>query len=219
MSNSVTGIIDYGMGNLFSVSYACKSVGIKYSFIKKPQDFKNNLNGIILPGVGAFSEAMKYLKKNKMDKLIKEWANMNKPLLAICLGYQLLFEKSEEFEITEGLGILKGSVKSIKKSLIGPELSACVPIIGWQHTKIYNDHFHLKNNCFSTKNNEYFYYLHSYFVEPKDFFIVSSTASYGNLTYAASVTTDGIFGCQFHPEKSGKKGLDIYRNFKKNIGC
>jgi len=217
MGNFLVGIIDYGMGNLFSVAFACKSVGINYTFIKKPGDFKNNLNGIILPGVGAFSEAMKELKKNKMDEFIKEWSAKSKPLLAICLGYQLLFEKSEESEtIEEGLGILKGSVRSIK-NLISSSKTACVPIVGWQYTAISNDHFRLKNNCFSDKAIEYYYYLHSYCVQPEDNSIVSSTARYANLSYASSITTDTIFACQFHPEKSGERGLDIYRNFKKNI--
>ena len=217
MSNFLVGLIDYGMGNLFSIVSACKSVGISYSIIKKPEDFKkNNFKGIILPGVGAFSEAMKELKKNKMDKFIKEWSLRSKPILAICLGYQLLFETSEEFETSQGLGILKGSVKSIK-NFISPEELACVPIVGWQNTIINSNHFKFKNNCFNNKTEEYYYYLHSYFVEPKDFSIVSSTAKYANLSYAASITTETIFACQFHPEKSGEKGLDIYKNFKRNI--
>lgn len=195
-------IIDYGAGNLKSVEKALLAIG-KECVITRNEKEILQADHVILPGVGAFGDAMNYLKQYDLDKVIREYAQTGKPFLGICLGLQLLFEGSDESEGVEGLGLLKGEVVRIPAE---PGLK--IPHIGWNS-------LHLQNNgrLFAGMQDEpYVYFVHSYYLKAKEPQIVKATAEYG-VTIHASVEKDQIFACQFHPEKSGAVGLQILRNF------
>lgn len=189
-------IIDYGMGNIGSVSNAVTYLGADPKLIEKPE----NLEGekIIIPGVGAFGDAMKNLKPflSNLTKVIKS----DIPVLGICLGLQVLFESSDESPRAKGLSILKGKVTPI-------ETSKKLPHIGWNSLEI------KKKSCplFEGIENGYVYYAHTYHVKPKEDVTVA-TSGYG-AQITAAVWKNNVYGVQFHPEKSGQLGLDILNNF------
>jgi glutamine amidotransferase len=204
-------IIDYKMSNLFSVQAACKQVGIS-SIITSDRNIILNSKVAILPGVGAFGEAMRHLKESELDDTIIEFVKLGKPFLGICLGLQLLFEKSEEFGNHKGLGILKGSVKKFKNQ-IDNDTKYPVPQIGWN--KLKKNNYDWKNSLLCDNNDgDYMYFVHSYYVFPDNKNIISSTTKYGQIEYCSSVKKDNIFACQYHPEKSSRTGLKIYKNIK-----
>ncbi len=195
-------IIDYGAGNLKSVEKALLAIGKECVITRKPKEILQ-ADHVILPGVGAFGDAMNHLKQYDLDKVIREYAQTGKPFLGICLGLQLLFEGSDESEGVEGLGLLKGEVVRIPAE---PGLK--IPHIGWNS-------LHLQNNgrlFAGMQDDPYVYFVHSYYLKAKEPQIVKATAEYG-VTIHASVEKDQIFACQFHPEKSGAVGLQILRNF------
>lgn len=194
-------IIDYNAGNLRSVEKALLAVG-QESVITR--DFKTILSAehVILPGVGAFGEAMEQIRKYELDKVIQEVVAKNTPFLGICLGLQLLFEGSDESQGVEGLHILDGKILRI------PDKEGLkIPHIGWNSLE-------LKNNgrLFADMNNPYVYFVHSYYLQATDISIVKATCDYSTCIHA-SVEKDNIFACQFHPEKSGTTGLNILKNF------
>ena len=193
----MTAIIDYGAGNLFSVKNALDFLGIENKITNKAEDLLS-ADRLILPGVGAFPDAMKMLNESGLVGVIKEEAQ-KKPLLGICLGMQMLFEKGYEFEETEGLGLIKGSVK-----LMTPE-NLAVPHIGWNELE-------LNNPCkLLEKGGEYVYFVHSYAAEcPSE--NVSAYCDYG-MKVPALVFSGNVFGAQFHPEKSGEAGLAMLKRF------
>lgn len=195
-------IIDYGAGNLKSVEKALLAIG-KECVITRNEKEILQADHVILPGVGAFGDAMNHLKQYDLDKVIREYAQTGKPFLGICLGLQLLFEGSDESEGVEGLGLLKGEVVRIPAE---PGLK--IPHIGWNS-------LHLQNNgrlFAGMQDDPYVYFVHSYYLKAKEPQIVKATAEYG-VTIHASVEKNQIFACQFHPEKSGAVGLQILRNF------
>lgn len=193
----MTAIIDYGAGNLFSVKNALDFLGIENKVTKNPDDLRS-ADRLILPGVGAFPDAMKMLGECGLVDVIKEEAR-KKPFLGICLGMQMLFEKSYEFEETAGLGLIKGSVK-----LMTPE-NLVVPHMGWNELE-------LNNPCkLLEKGGEYVYFVHSYAADcPSE--NISAYCDYG-MKVPALVFNGNIYGAQFHPEKSGETGLNILRRF------
>lgn len=196
------GIIDYGMGNLYSVRNAFLSLGIKAKVISRPQEL-NDITSCVLPGVGAFGDAMEILNKNKMSQAIKEYVETGKPFMGICLGLQLLFESSEESPEVKGLGIVKGRVLRFKGK-------AKIPHIGWNQIEIKK-----KNPLFNTINDGSFvYFCHSYYVKPKEEDIVIGLTNYTK-NFASVIAEDNLFGIQFHPEKSQAVGLKILDNFTK----
>ena len=207
-------IIDYNMSNLHSVQAACKKVGLRS---KITYDHNEILNArvAILPGVGAFGEAMKQLKKLKLDDCINEFIETGKLFVGICLGLQLLFEKSEEFGAHEGLKIIKGSVKKFNFSNLN-ELKYPVPHIGWNQIKKSKSSW---SETLLTNNNdkEFMYFVHSYYVVPKDQKIILTETTYGNQSFCSAVKKDNIFATQYHPEKSGKTGIKIYEQIKINL--
>ena len=195
-------IIDYDAGNLKSVEKALASLGHESVITRDRQEILR-ADKVILPGVGAFGDAMHQLKKYEMDKVVKEVAAENKPLLGICLGLQLLFEGSEESEGVEGLGLLKGSIVRFSD-----EHGLKIPHIGWNSLD-------LKNNgrlFRGISDGAYVYFVHSYYLRAQESEIVKATTTYGDLV-DASVEKDSIFACQFHPEKSSTVGLSILKNF------
>ena len=196
------GIIDYDAGNLRSVEKALQYLGKETIVTRDPEQIRK-ADKVILPGVGAFGDAMKKLQEYHLDMLIREIADSGKPLLGICLGLQLLFEESEESPGVKGLGVLEGKIRRIPE---GEGLK--VPHIGWNS-------LHLEHNGRLFRNipeNSYVYFVHSYYLEAKAPEIVKASTEYG-VHIHASVEKNNLFACQFHPEKSSETGLQILKNF------
>ncbi len=195
-------IIDYDAGNLKSVEKALLSLGQECVVTR---DFKEieQADKVILPGVGSFGQAMEQLKKFELDKVLKEIPDSGKPFLGICLGLQLLFERSEESEGVEGLGILKGEILRI------PDKEGLkIPHIGWNSLDLQGN-----GRLFAgLEEHPYVYFVHSYYLKATEESIVKATTDY-SVRIHASVEQGNIFACQFHPEKSGSVGLQILKNF------
>ena len=196
-------IIDYGVGNLFSLSSSLRMIGADAVITGDPEVIKG-CERLILPGVGAFGDAMEKLKADGLDSLIIEEVQGGKPLLGICLGMQLLFEKSYEFGEHKGLGLIKGSVVPLE-GRIPKDLK--IPHIGWNSLKLYGSCPIFKN----IKNGDFVYFVHSYFAEGC-IDSLAATTEYG-AEICAAASNGNVYGCQFHPEKSGETGLAILRAF------
>ena len=197
-------IINYGVGNLFSLSGSLKRLGIE-SVVTADENVIRNADRIILPGVGAFGDAAEKLRKSGLDKVIIEEAKKGKPLMGICLGMQMLFEKSYEYGEHEGLGLIPGNVKPMKPLLDG---KLKVPHIGWNSLQIKDKKDPLLKYI---EEGDYVYYVHSFYATDCDAW-TSSTSEYG-ITVTGSVRNGNVWGTQFHPEKSGEKGLLILKAF------
>ncbi|AIM16180.1 imidazole glycerol phosphate synthase subunit HisH [Neobacillus sp.] len=197
------GIVDYGMGNLFSVSKALERLGANYWISADKQELLN-ADALILPGVGSFRDAMDRLPVDT----IKEFAKTGKPLLGICLGMQLLFETSEENGLTKGLGLLPGSVRRFPGKTMEGVLYK-VPHMGWNRLDFVKPSPLLEN-----LNEDYVYFVHSYYVDASNSEVLIAKAEYHEQV-AAVVGKDHIFGMQFHPEKSSKLGMALLSNFLK----
>lgn len=194
-------IIDYGAGNLFSVQNALNYLGIDNKITSDKQEIIN-ADRLILPGVGAFGDAMDKLSKSELVDTVKSEA-VKKPFLGICLGMQLLFEKSYEFGDHEGLGLIKGSVKLMK-----PEGNLAVPQMGWNALE-YNKECPLLEGI---DEGQYVYFVHSYAADCSGDYVYAY-ADYGGKVPALVGNGDTVYGAQFHPEKSGETGLEILRRF------
>jgi len=197
------GIVDYNMGNLASVINAFESIGAKIAVESNPDKLKD-YDKLILPGVGAFGDAMEHLKANGMDIAVKEYAKSGKPLLGICLGMQLLFESSQEFGEHKGLGLIEGEVVPFDKSKFDHKLK--VPHMGWNELFIQKD-----TPLFSGLNDPYLYFVHSYHIVCEDKYAIGKT--YYGYEFVSAVQRDNIYGIQPHPEKSHNNGLKIIENF------
>lgn len=196
-------IVDYGVGNLFSLNSSLELIGAESIVTSDPQVLRS-ADKILLPGVGAFEDAARKLRDSGLADLLKELAAEGKPLLGICLGMQMLFERSYEYGEHEGLGLIPGSVKPIR-DVIPTDYK--IPHIGWNG-------LHLNGDCpiFNTiREGDCVYFVHSFYAtgcEP----YVTATADYG-AELTAAVAKGTVYGCQFHPEKSGKVGLSILKAF------
>ena len=197
-------IVDYGAGNIFSVKNALDFLGIENKLTANAKDLEN-ADQIILPGVGAFPWAMKKLNESGLVPTIKEQAKI-KPFLGICLGMQLIFDKGYEFEETDGLGLIKGSVEKIERE----ELS--VPHMGW-NSLVYNKECPILNGI---SEGEYVYFVHSYAAKC-DNDSVAAYCDYGGKITALVYDGKYVIGTQFHPEKSGKAGLKMLKNFSELV--
>ena len=196
-------IVDYGVGNLFSLISSFNKIGAEIVVTADPQVI-SDADGIILPGVGAFEDAARKLRDSGLDKVIVEQAQKGKKLMGICLGMQMLFQQSYEYGCHEGLGLLKGNIVPMKDS-IPADLK--IPHIGWNAL-----HFTKESNLFKyISNNDCVYFVHSYYATDCDDSVIA-TAEYGK-ELTAAVQKDNVMGCQFHPEKSGEVGLNILRAF------
>jgi len=196
-------IIDYGMGNIHSVQKALELMGAKTIVTNKPVDIAN-CDKAVLPGVGAFDDAMEELKKQNLTAALTDFIKNGKTLLGICLGMQLLFDTSEEAKASKGLGILKGAVKKFEA-----KNNLKVPHMGWNQLKL------KASGCPLLKGitqNSFVYFCHSYYPQPKDKGVIASSTDYG-IDFASIVWQDNIYGAQFHPEKSQETGLKILKNF------
>ena len=197
-------IVDYGVGNLFSLKSSFAAIGADTVLTPDPDVIKK-ADKILLPGVGAFGDAAEKLKKTGLGDLIIEEAKKGKPLLGICLGMQLLFEKSYEYGVHEGLGLINGEIKPIS-DVIPKGLK--VPHIGWNALNFKGDVSPIFKNI---KDGDFVYFVHSYYGTNCDDSIIATTEYGAELT--AAVQNKNVFGCQFHPEKSGSVGLNILRSF------
>ena len=193
----MVGIIDYGVGNLFSLQSSFKAIG-EEAFVSGDAAALAKADRLVLPGVGAFEDAANKLRSSGLDSFVRQQAASGKPLLGICLGMQMLFEKSFEYGEHEGLGLLKGQVIPMA-DLLPEELK--IPHMGWNKLKV------KQGKLLKAVDGEYVYFVHSYFADGCEDSLAAVT-EYG-VPITAAVEKGNIFGCQFHPEKSGNVGLAI----------
>jgi len=206
-------IIDYKMSNMFSIKKALESLGHNVDITSDKRKVLSAA-GAVLPGVGSFPEAMNHLRDLDLIDAINSFISTGKPFMGICLGLQLLFSRSREFGKHKGLNIIDGDVESFTKF----DFIKIVPHVGWNKIDKKNLIFEEKNDPLNNvKSGEYFYFVHSYFAKPKNKNEIYSTSNYNGLQFCSSIIRDNIFACQFHPEKSGAKGLTILDNFFKEL--
>ena len=214
-SNSCVAIVDYSRSNILSVVSACEAVGLKVRLVSRESEI-HDAAGLVLPGVGSFSSGIDRIGELGIQHAILDFIASERPVLAICLGFQLLFDSSEESPGSRGLGVFPGVVKRLRPSQSG---GMRVPNIGWRKVShIGNDSSVWPAEVFGGNDGgAHFYFVHSYYAAPSDPSICSSVAKFDNFEYCASVTDKSIFACQFHPEKSGKRGLLVFKNFARSI--
>ena len=211
-------IVDYGMGNLFSVLRACQAVGVN-AVVTNSKRAILDASGVILPGVGAFGVAIQNLAALDLIAVLRDVAESGKPLLGICLGMQLLMSESQEFGVHQGLGLIQGDVVQLpRQSELG--LLSKVPHVGWEAVRPPES---LRNEGGAPRwegallhdlaAGEYMYFVHSYYCRPQEQDKSLSVTLYGTFEFCSTITEGNITGCQFHPERSGPSGLRIYRNF------
>ena len=201
-------VIDYGVGNLFSLLSSLNYVGLDTKLTNNIEEIKN-AKGIILPGVGAFRDAIGNLEKYGLKETLINEAKNGKPFLGICLGMQMLFEKSYEYGEYEGLGLINGTVEEIKKYIL-ENSDLKIPHMGW-NSLIINERFKDDKILKDIDNNEYVYYVHSYFAKTDTKNIVTYS-EYGT-KIPGIVKNENVYGMQFHPEKSGDTGLKLLKNW------
>ncbi|MGG4497778.1 imidazole glycerol phosphate synthase subunit HisH [Brevibacillus reuszeri] len=194
------GIIDYGMGNLYSLSKALERLGYTYEFVSQPERL-SEYSGLILPGVGAFGDAIANIRELGLEKALQDYAAAGRPILGICLGMQLLFGKSEEYGDHVGLGLLTGEAVRFRGDFK-------VPHMGWNELQVKQKHSLLEG----VQNGDYVYFVHSYHVRVGTPEVLLATTDY-HQEVTAIVGRDNVFGMQFHPEKSGETGMRLLRNF------
>jgi glutamine amidotransferase len=201
---AVIALIDYGAGNLHSVAKALRYLGADVQRVTKPSEL-HEARSAVLPGVGAFDDCLHALNQQELVDATRDFINSGRPFLGICVGYQALFEKSEEFNSSSpGLGIFKGKVVRFSG---GAGLK--VPQIGWNQLELARPDCPLFRNI---PSGSYSYFVHSFFPKPEDDSLVATRTEYGE-TFASAIWRDNVFATQFHPEKSQKVGLQLLRNF------
>lgn len=208
-------IVDYGLGNLFSVQRALNKIGVSDSVISSEKAAIENADRLILPGVGAFGDGMDNLRKRDLVSSIRSYAESGRPLLGVCLGMQLIMSESEEFGVHEGLNLVPGRVVRLQAH---EEERAKIPQIGWNslhapdekssHRGPWN-----KTVLSGVEEGAFMYFLHSYMVVPHDSKACLATTQYGGNRFCSVLRQGNMTGVQFHPERSGPVGLRIYRNF------
>ncbi len=199
------GIVDYGMGNLHSVSKALERLNYQYFISENPVELAK-ADGLILPGVGSFKDAMEILRKSKLDQFLTKWAKSGKPLLGICLGMQLLFEHSAENGETTGLSLLKGNVRRFQGVTVTGERYK-VPHMGWNRLQFHQQHALLEN-----VEQGHVYFVHSYVVQDMEESSLLASSQY-DVVVPAVVGKNNVLGAQFHPEKSSSVGMKLLENF------
>lgn len=214
MKNINITIIDYDNGNLESVYRACEYTGMNAKISNKEKDILDS-DALILPGVGAFGEAMVNLKKTNLSESIYDYKKTGKSIIGICLGMQLLLNKSEESPGIKGLGLIDGECINFANYL---KTNEKIPQIQWNTIYSTNqDIFEYDSPLRNIHQNEYMYFVHSYFAKPKNKNDILCLTKYSEVEYCSGLKKDNIIGFQFHPEKSGNKGLEIYNNIKNII--
>ncbi len=208
MNREIT-IIDYGVGNILSLKNAINFYGNKPIVTSDPKKIEKSSH-IILPGVGAFSAAMRKLKDLNLIKPLINAKNNQSYILGICLGMQLLFTKSEEFEITNGLNFIKGNIKKLDK--FNSKLNIKLPHIGWKNCNLefFKEKISIMKNI---SPNDEFYFVHSYALKDYQDDLIILQSNYKNIKFPSVINFKNIYGCQFHPEKSRDAGLKLIKNF------
>lgn len=196
-------IIDYGVGNLFSLRSSLRAIGIDSDYTGDPAEIRK-ADKLILPGVGAFRDAREALRSTGLDRVVQEEAGKGKPLMGICLGMQMLFNRSYEYGEYEGLGLIPGEIVPMEGRI--PK-ALPIPHIGWNELALKQPSPLMKN----TANGDYVYFVHSYYAETPAEYVIATT-DYG-VEMTAAVQKDNVYGCQFHPEKSSEVGLSILKAF------
>tara|TARA_B100000242_G_C42937436_1_gene434744 strand:+ start:229 stop:864 length:636 start_codon:yes stop_codon:yes gene_type:complete len=203
-------VIDYGIGNVRSILEAFKNESADVTLTSNKSEIIKS-DGLVIPGVGSFSHGMENLISYDLVDTIKEYTSSNKPLLGICLGMQLLFEESEEFGHTLGLGLIKGKVVELPTN---DNQNEKLPHVSWNEINSKNVNWD-KTILENIDEGSDMYFVHSFVAQPKDTNQILSLTEYSNHHFCSSVKKDNIYGCQFHPEKSGASGLQIINNFIK----
>jgi glutamine amidotransferase len=214
INDAKIGIIDYGLGNIFSIKQALRSLGIQAEITKEAEQLES-FDGIILPGVGAFGEAMQNLKRLGLDMALVNCAHSGLPILGICLGLQLLMTISSEFGLHQGLGLIEGRVERFPQKFGDTVLR--IPFIGWNRISV-NPAAEIGTTALkSVEVDDEFYFVHSYFALPKDNASVLAYAEYDGFRYPVALKYKNVFATQFHPEKSGMQGLSIFSDWVDSI--
>lgn len=207
MGKSVS-IIDYGMSNLLSITRAFEHVGAQVHIVYSPEEILKS-DYLVLPGVGAFPDGMEHLNSRHLTPAIQEFAKTGKPLIGVCLGMQMLLSKGHEHHPTKGLDIIPGEVLPLPKDMPGFK----VPNINW-HSIYAPDASRWENSILDrTEAETCFYFVHSYYASPENESDVLALSRFGTLNFAAAIRHDNVVGTQFHPEKSGKDGLNLLKRF------
>jgi len=223
-------IVDFGLGNLFSVKQACEFAGMEAKITSSQADlFASDV--VFLPGVGAFGVAIQSLRKLDLVAPLQEIGQSKKWLIGICLGFQLLMTESYEFGTHKGLGIIEGDVVPLEKpvddiSFDGQARKLKVPQVGWN--RIWGeDEAHISSSESLTSwsktplkgvtQGEYMYFVHSFYVQPSQEELILSTSCYGQVEFCSSLQYNSVFACQFHPERSGQQGLNVYLSIAKMV--
>lgn len=206
-------VVDYGMGNIFSVKHACEFLGAEVYLTSSQTDLLA-ADGVILPGVGSFGDAMRALNQLDLVSVLRDIAAMGKPLMGICLGVQLLMTESFEFGRHPGLKIIEGEVVRFenenKKKLLK------VPHIGWNQIYAPKGRSWTKTPLECLNDGDFVYFVHSFYARPRNSNVILSMSEYGGIPFCSSIQSGNVFGCQFHPEKSGPAGLKILKAFLNN---
>ena len=202
-------IIDYGLGNLYSISQACSHLGYEPVISSDKQEILG-CDSLILPGVGAFKVAMDHLTDLGLVSIIKEFSESGKPIMGVCLGMQLLFEVSYEFGENKGLGLIPGEIKKFPSTYNGQQIR--IPHIGWNKLMVSQNPWVL-TPLSEVSENDFMYFVHSYYAQPAIESHILGYTVYQDFKYCSAIRKNNIFGFQFHPEKSADKGLTIYKNF------
>jgi glutamine amidotransferase len=209
--NKKVAIIDYKLGNLFSVKHACDYIGLDSS-VTSDASVVAEADAIILPGVGAFREGMNNLDDLKLSDVIKMRVNAGTPLFGICLGLQMLFTESEEFGSTKGLDIIKGKIIKFPEVYNSTRLK--IPQIGWNRVIQQSESKWNESSLTELNDGTYMYFVHSYYAKPENSKDILTMTNYGGFEYCSSVFNDqNVFATQFHPEKSGQSGITIYKQW------
>ena len=209
LSKRIT-IIDYGCGNILNLARAIKFIGYEVDITHDKNKIINS-SYVILPGVGAFGNAMKQIEKYNLRNTILEYAKSNKPLLGICLGMQILLTVSYEFGVHKGLGLIEGKVIKISNEK-NKEIK--IPHMGWNEIYPNNNKKEWKNKILKNSSiGKSFYFVHSFVCITKDYDSTIAVCNYSGISIPAVIATGNVFGCQFHPEKSGDNGLAVLKNF------
>ncbi len=197
-------IVDYGMGNLHSVQKAFEAIGVQAETVSDPARV-TSADRLVVPGVGAFPDAMRHLREHGLDEAIRAFAKTGRPLLGVCLGLQIFFEESEEYGRHEGLGLFRGKVVRFPDELSENGRLLKIPHMGWNTLSV-------REPALKALDGKYVYFVHSYYVAPEDVNDIGATTTYG-LEFCSLAARDNVWAAQFHPEKSSESGMELLRAF------
>ena len=214
--NPKIAIVDYGLGNLFSIERACQHAGMKATLTGRGADLQA-AEAVLLPGVGAFADAMEALRERQLIQPLKDLAGDGKPLIGICLGLQLMMSESHEFGVHAGLGLIEGTVERLPEDgMARPGAKRLkIPQVGWNRIQGLTPGEWDGSILAGLEDGAYMYFVHSYYARPRDPGVVLSRTRYGEHDFCSSLRQGNIVACQFHPERSGPDGLRVYHNLRR----